>query len=192
RGRLLTATKAYLGGDHQALDAAWLGSGLALVLEEGGLATARDLLDRALASTDPVFRPVALGVIGDSGKEEIGRWILDGFKDSRLRISERQNLIRGVVASPGTQDLGWAWLKANYEALANSGGGIFFASRLPEMVSGYCSVARAEEIASLLRPKLQGKTGALGLERSIERVRSCGVLKEARGAELSAALAKLK
>ncbi len=192
RGQLLTATKAYLGGDHQALDAAWLGSGLALVLEEGGLATARDLLDRALASTDPVFRPVALGVIGDSGKDEIGRWILDGLKDSRLRISERQNLIRGVVASPGTQDLGWAWLKANYEALANSGGGIFFASRLPEMVSGYCSVARAEEIASLLRPKLQGKTGALGLERSIERVRSCGVLKEARGAELSAALAKLK
>lgn len=192
RGQLLTATKAYLGGDHQALDSAWLGSGLALVLEEGRLATARDLLDRALASTDPVFRPVALGVIGDSGKEEIGRWILDGFKDSRLRISERQNLIRGVVASPGTQDLGWAWLKANYEALANSGGGIFFASRLPEMVSGYCSVARAEEIASLLRPKLQGKTGALGLERSIERVRSCGVLKEARGAELSAALAKLK
>ena len=192
RGQLLTATKAYLGGDHQALDSAWLGSGLALVLEEGRLATARDLLDRALASTDPVFRPVALGVIGDSGKEEIGRWILDGFKDSRLRISERQNLIRGVVASPGTQDLGWAWLKANYEALANSGGGIFFASRLPEMVSGYCSVARAEEIASLLRPKLQGKTGALGLERSIERVRSCGLLKEARGAELSAALAKLK
>ena len=49
-----------------------------------------------------------------------------------------------------------------------------------------------EKIASLLRPKLEGKTGALGLERSIERVRSCGVLKDARAAELSAALAKVK
>ncbi|MFN5779578.1 MAG: hypothetical protein ACK44O_08925, partial [Novosphingobium sp.] len=64
--------------------------------------------------------------------------------------------------------------------------------RLPGMVAGFCSVQRADEIASLLRPKLQGKTGALGLERSIERVRSCGVLKDARGTELSAALAKVK
>lgn len=29
------------------------------------------------------------------------------------------------------------------------------------------------------------------MERTIERVRSCGVLKDARGAELSAALAKV-
>lgn len=192
REHVLAATRAYLAGDKQALDAAWFGSGLAAVLEEGGLATAKDLLDRALASTDPVFRPVALGVVGGSGREAIGRWILDELKDSRLRTSERQNLIRAVVASSGTQDLGWTWLKANYEALANSGGGIFFASRLPEMVSGYCSVARADEIASLLRPRLQGKTGALGLERSIERVRSCGVLKDARGVQLSAALAKVR
>ena len=192
REHVLAATRAYLAGDKQALDAAWFGSGLAAVLEEGGLATAKDLLDRALASTDPVFRPVALGVVGGSGREAIGRWILDELKDSRLRTSERQNLIRAVVASSGTQDLGWTWLKANYEALANSGGGIFFASRLPEMVSGYCSVARADEIASLLRPRLQGKTGALGLERSIERVRSCGVLQDARGVQLSAALAKVR
>jgi hypothetical protein len=97
-----------------------------------------------------------------------------------------------VVESAGTRDLGWDWLKANYDRLANSGGGIFFASRLPETVAGNCSAARAEEIASLLRPKLQGKTGALGLERAIERVRSCGMLKDERAAALSAALAKFK
>lgn len=192
RAKLLEATRAYLGGDKQALDGAWFGPGLAALIEEGGLAAAKDLADRALASTDPVFRPSALNAVGGSGQVAIGRWILEQFQDSRLRTSERQGLIRGVVVSGGTRDLGWDWLKTNYDALANSGGGIFFASRLPGMVAGYCSVQRADEIAALLRPKLQGKTGALGLERSIERVRSCGVLKDARGAELSAALVKVK
>jgi len=192
RAKLTEATRAYLGGNKQALDPAWYGPGLAALIEEGGLAAARDLADRALASTDPVFRPAALNAVGGSGQPVIGRWILEQFQDSRLRTSERQGLIRGVIVSGGTRDLGWDWLKSNYEALANSGGGIFFASRLPGMVAGFCSVQRADEIASLLRPKLQGKTGALGLERSIERVRSCGVLKDARGTELSAALAKVK
>ena len=192
RAQVLTATRAYLAGDHQALDAAWYGAGLGAVIEEGGLAAAKDLLDRAMGSTDPVFRPAALNAIGGSGQAEIGRWILGELKDSRLRTSERQGLIGGVVSSEGTRDLGWDWLKTNYESLANSGGGIFFASRLPALVAGYCGVDRADEIATLLRPKLQGKTGALGLERSIERVRSCGVLKDARGAALAAALAKVK
>ena len=191
RAQLLAATRAYLAGDKPALDAEWYGPGLALLLEEGGLETAKDLVNRALGSTDPVFRPAALNAVGGAGRAEIGRWILTEVKDSRLRISERQGLIRGVVTTGGTRDLGWDWLKTNYDALANSGGGIFFASRLPAMLAGYCSAARADEIAALLRPKLQGKTGALGLERSVEQVRACGVLKEARGAALSAALAKI-
>lgn len=192
RAKLLVATRAWVAGERQALDGAWFGPGLAALVEDGGLAAAKDLADRALGSTDPVFRPAALNAVGSSGQPVIGRWVLEQFQDSRLRTSERQGLIRSVVASGGTRDLGWDWLKTNYDALANSGGGIFFASRLPAMVAGYCSAARADEIASLLRPKLQGKTGALGLERSIERVRSCGVLKDARGAELSAVLAKIK
>jgi hypothetical protein len=190
--QLLAATQAYLGGDKQALDGAWYASGLAALLQEGGLEAAKDLVERALASTDPVFRPAALNAVGSSGQPAIGRWILDELKDIRLRTSERQNLIRAVADTGGTRDMGWDWLKSNYDALANSGGGIFFASRLPAMVDGFCSVARADEIASLMRPKLQGKTGALALERAIEQVRSCGVLKDARGAELSAALAKVK
>lgn len=72
------------------------------------------------------------------------------------------------------------------------GGGIFFASRLPQMVGGYCSVERANDIATLMGPKLAGKTGALALERTIERVRNCGALKAARGAEAARAFAQLK
>ncbi|HCF24207.1 MULTISPECIES: M1 family metallopeptidase [unclassified Novosphingobium] len=192
RKKIGDAARAYLAGDTKALDPSWFGIGFEIVVEEGGLAAAKQLAEAGLASQDPLFRPNALGAVATSGKEDIGRWVLDSFTDSRLRRSERLGMIRGVVANKGTRDMGFAWLQANYQDLVAGGGGIFFASRLPGMVGGYCSAAKADEIAAFLRPKLAGKTGALELERTIERVRSCGVLKDARGAELSAAFKKVK
>lgn len=191
RKQLGDAARAYLGGDKAALDPAWFGTAFGIVVEEGGLAAAKQLTEAALASQDPLFRPTALGVVSASGKEDIARWLLDEFNDPRLRRSERLGMVRGVVGSRKTRDWGFAWLQSHYEQLSG-GGGIFFASRLPGMVGGYCSVAKSDEIAAFLRPKLQGKTGALELERTVERVRSCGVLKDARGAELSAVLARIK
>ncbi|MFC0590073.1 M1 family metallopeptidase [Novosphingobium aquiterrae] len=192
RKQLGQAARDYLAGKSDAIDQSWLGLGLGIVVEEGGLAAAKDLADKALASQDSVFRPASLGVIGGSGKADVAKWILTEFQDKRLRPNERLSLIGGVVRTSETRDIGFAWLKSNFDALMNSGGGIFFASRLPQIVGGFCSVRDADEIAALMRPKLAGKTGALELERTIERVRSCGVLKDARGAEASRAFAKLK
>lgn len=192
RRQLGDAGLAYLAGNAAALDPAWFGLALGVVVEEGGLAAAKQVADAALASQDPLFRPAALGAVSGAGKEEIGRWVLDEFTDSRLRRSERQGMIRGVVSASGTRDLGFAWLQQHYAELFEGGGGIFFAARLPGMLGGYCSVARADEIAAFLRPRLAGKTGALELERTLERVRTCGVLKDARGAEISGELARVR
>jgi aminopeptidase N len=191
RQKLGNAAKAYLAGDADALDPSWFGMAFAVVVEEGGLAAAKDLADKALASQDPLFRPEALGAVASSGNPELARWVLDGFTDPRLRKSERLGLVRTVIFTRETRELGFEWLKTNFDQLT-SGGGIFSAARLPAVLAGFCSVQRSEEIAALLRPRLKGKTGALELERTIERVRSCGVLKEARGAELSAELAKVR
>lgn len=192
RAKLLGAAQAFLAGDAHALDPAWYAPGLSAWLEHGGLAAAKQLADKALASQDPLFRPAALAAVAEAGDPAIGHWVLDDLRDPRLRLSERNNLIRGVITTPGTRDLGFEWLKSHFDELANGNGGIFFTARLPGIVAGFCSAARADEIAALLRPRFQGKTGALELERTIERIRACGVLKEARGAELSAALAKLR
>lgn len=192
RKQIGDAAKAYLAGKTDALDRAWLGTGLAIVLEEGGLPKAKELAEKALSSQDPVFRPTVLGVIGGSGKADIGKWVLTEFQDKRLRPSERLGMLGGVISTEETRDMGFEWLKANLDTLTKtSGGGIFFASRLPGVVGGFCSAARADEIAALMRPQLAGKTGALELERTLERIRSCGKLKEARGAEVSRAFSKL-
>ncbi|NCU11723.1 MAG: M1 family metallopeptidase [Sphingomonadaceae bacterium] len=192
RKQLSDAARAYLGGDKAALDPAWFRSAFGIVIEEGGLEAAKRVAELSLSSQDPLLRPAALGSVSASGQPDIARWLLTEFADPRLRTSEKLGLIRGVVGRRETRDFGFAWLKDNYEALSTGGGGIFFTSSLPGLFGGYCSVAKADEIAAFLRPKLAGKTGALSLERTIERVRSCGVLKDARGAELSAEFAKVK
>jgi len=79
-------------------------------------------------------------------------------------------------------------MKAHLDQLLGGSAGIFFGARLPQilgdvLLDGNCGRFR--------RParKFAGKSGALELERTIERVRSCGKLKDARGAELTAAVA---
>jgi hypothetical protein len=191
RKQIGDAARAYLAGDAKALDPSWFGLAFDIVVEDGGLDAAKQLADKALGSQDSLFRPAALGAVSTSGKDDIGRWVLDSFKDDRLRRSERLGLIRGVVGTKGSRDLGFAWLGQHFDEMSASAGGIFTA-RLPGMVNGYCSVAKADELARFLRPRYQGKTGALEVERTIERVRSCGVLKDARGAELSAAFKKVR
>lgn len=192
RAKLTAAAAGFLGGDDKALDAAWYGLAFDPWLEAGGPAAAKLLLEKALSSQDAVFRPAALGALGASGKVETAKWLLDEVKDSRLRLSERLGLVRGVVQTPGTRDFGYAWLVAHLRELMDGGGGIFFASRLPQMLAGYCSVEKADAFARDLRGPMAGKSAELELERTIERVRSCGVLREARGAEVSREIVKLR
>ena len=190
RDALAKAGSAYLSGDVKALDPAWFDAAFRVMIDQGGLNAAKALAEKALGSQNPLLRPAALGAIGSSGNGDVARWVLDSFSDARLRRSERYGLIGGVVTSRDTRELGFTWLQAHSSELFGGSGGIFMASRAPRMVSGFCSAQRADEIAALLRPQLAGKTGALELERTVERVRSCAVLKDKRGAELSAAFAK--
>jgi hypothetical protein len=96
-----------------------------------------------------------------------------------------------VVEAPGTRDFGYAWLRDHLDQLLSGNSGIFFSARLPQMLDGFCSVGRSDEIARDLRPRLKGTAAELELERTIERIRDCGMLRDARGAEVTAEVAKL-
>jgi aminopeptidase N len=191
RGQLAKAVDAYLAGDAGALDPGFFSAAFDAWLGEHKLDGAKTLIDKALASEDPLFRPAALGAISGSGDLPTAKWLLDDFQDKRLRQSEKLNFVRGVVFTAETRDWGYSWMKAHLDELLNGGAGIFFGARLPQILGNFCSVAQADEFDGL-RAKFAGKSGALELERTIERVRSCGKLKDARGAELTAAIAKMK
>lgn len=185
RETLAQATTRFLAGDSTALDPMWYDLGFSTYLSGGGLDAAKHLFDRALGLQDPVLRPTLLGVVAESGDPAIGHWVLDEATDPRLRPSERLNMIRGVIGSGGTRDMGYEWMKTHLDDLLKGAGGIFLAAKLPSMLSGFCSAERADELARDLRPRLAGKTAELDLERTVERVRACGVLKEARAKQAS-------
>jgi aminopeptidase N len=189
--KLAGAVDALLAGDAQALDAAFYGSAFKAWLKPHGLAGAKTLMEKALSSEDPVLRPALLRAVGRSNDPAVAKWLVEDFSDKRLRLSEKLLGISMAIASPKTADQAFAWANANLDSLLKSGGGIFLTRALPQVVSGFCSVDKAKAITAW-RPHFANNSGALELDRAIERVQDCAVLKDQRAAALSAELAKVK
>ena len=192
RRKLHEAAKLYLDGDRSALDPSWYGVALDIYVSRADESELRALLDKALASEDPVFRPAALRSIGSSGREAIARWLLYDLNDPRLRTSEKQALLGAVMSRRSTRDIGYDWIRENLDELISGRNGIFFSSRLPQMFGRFCSVARAGELETTFGQQLAGTPSELELQRVIERVRNCGVLRDARGLEISKAFEELR
>ena len=192
RKQLADAGARYLGGDMAALDPAWFDLAFDAHLERGGLVAAKQLADKALASQDATFRPVALAALGSSGDPEIARWLLEDLREPRLRSSEQRILLGGVMRARTTREFGYRWLTDNLDRLLASNDGIFFTSRLPQLLGGFCSIERAREFARELRPRFAGKPGELELARVIERVRNCGVLHDTMVEAVSAEIAEMR
>ena len=149
---------------------------------------AKMLVEKAMSSEDPDVRAAELGGAAGSGNAEVAKYLLD-LSDKRLRSFDRLMLIGGVVRVPQTRQIGSQWVLANYQKLA-SGNGIFFTSRLPGMFNSQCGAAEAERVEKELGPTvLKANVGLLEYRRMLERVRNCGVLKQAKGAEIAAAIA---
>lgn len=113
-----------------------------------------------------------------------GRWLLGQLDDERLRSGDLLTLLAASSDEPETRQIAFDWMVANYERLV-SGSGIFVASTLPSLPSGFCSVEAADRVEAALRPMvLKHERGALELDRSVEQVRSCGLLRAHRQADL--------
>lgn len=188
QGTLRAAASAYLDGNTAALDTSLLSLALRAHVRQGGQTAAAQLLERAVTSDDSLFRGAALGALGSSGDAQVGTWLLKQMADSRLRPSDRLDLASGLSAEPATRESALQWLNGNFDSLVKQSG-IFSADRLPGLAANQCGAEQARGIETTLRPKvIQYKRGELRLDRTVERVRNCGRLREARGAELAAAL----
>jgi len=190
RKRVQEATREYLAGDRQALDETWIDHGMDLFIVAGGEDAARELVQRALASEDPVFRPAALIAAARSSRPAVAQWMLD-LDDPRLRESERIDVLEGIMARSVTRELGYDWIVANQDRLL-TGSPPSVARRIGGALGQFCSQDRAVRLERELRPAFAGTGGALQLERSIEQVRNCGALFDQLGLEISEEFAKLK
>jgi aminopeptidase N len=189
RTQLAGAAAAYLGGDKAALDQSLYGSAFGAYLGTGGEPARTKLFDVAARSDDTLLRDAAIRALGGTGDAATGAWLIAHLPDPRLRPSDRLSLLRGMTGEPATRDHAFDWLVTNYDMFVKDNG-IFTASSLPALGTGYCSVDKAAMIEAAMRPKVdQYQRGGLSLDRTVEQVHDCGVLKQAHGGDVVAALA---
>lgn len=187
RAKLKSAGDAYLAGDKNAVDPAFLGPALAVVAEEGGLPAAKTLVEKALSSEDGDVRANALGAAAASGHADVANYLL-ALNDKRLRSFDRIGIIGQLIGTPETRDLTTDWIFANYDKLT-SGNGIFITSRLPGMFNSQCTTKAADRVEKTIGPKVMRlNAGVLEYQRMLERIRDCAVLKQAKSGEIAAAL----
>ncbi|MFD2135290.1 hypothetical protein ACFSLT_08755 [Novosphingobium resinovorum] len=146
RKQLGAAAVAYLAGDGAALDPAWFDHAFDLYLYDRDGAAVRTLVDKALASEDPVFRPAALGAAARTGFPAMAAWLLS-LDDPRLRESERRDLLDGIMARSASREYGYGWALSHVGALLGGADGQAVSTRLPQMLGRFCSVAWADRIA---------------------------------------------
>ncbi len=188
RATLTAAAGKYLAGDEAALDPGFIGAALTVIAQDGGLPAVQMLVGKALASEDPVFRQNALGAAAASGHADAATYLLD-LDDKRERGYDRLGLMFGVVQTPETRDLATNWIIANYEKLAAGAGGIFVVSRLPQAFGLQCGADQADRIDAKVGAAVRKtKVGMLNYLRTLESIRHCGVLRQAKAAEIAAAL----
>jgi aminopeptidase N len=189
RAKLKAAAEKYLAGDKKAVDPAFRGSALSVLAEDGGLATAKMLVEKALSTEDPDVRAAELGAAASAGMTDVADYLL-GLQDKRLRSYDRLQLIYGLAETVGTRDYTAKWILDNYDELLAGGNGIFITGRIPGALTYQCGVEQAKRIESVLGPQIQkAQVGTLTFRRVVERIRDCGILKQAKGAEINAAIA---
>lgn len=188
RASLAKAGRAAIAGDASAVDPTFRGLALVAAVQEGGPSVQAALSNALLASQDPLFRAQAANAIGAVANEAQASKALElAFADG-MQALETTGLIGSVARSPAGRIAATRFTEANFSRVLASYPG-FSKRGIINLFSGFCSIADAERVESLLRPRLaEIGGGELELGQAVSGIRRCAALVEAKGAEIAAAL----
>ncbi|MDR6786924.1 aminopeptidase N [Sphingomonas sp. BE138] len=190
RRQLSDAARASVGGDAQALDPGYRAIALLAGVQEVGVPFMDRLRTALIASTDPLFRQQAVRALGGADTPATVARALALSDDVALQPSERLSIMRTLTNRPVGRDAVFARLRQNFDAIAGTVPA-FGRPRLPMLFAGYCSADKAAAVEALFRPKLAVLGGGeLELGQSLDAIRQCVALKDAKGAEIESVLGK--
>ncbi len=190
RTALKAAATRYLAGDTAALAAAYRRSALAVMVQDGGQAVTDRLFAALKASDDPLFRAQAASALGSvEGAAAIAH--VQGLATGDGLISrERTTILAALSYNRAAREATAAYVAANFRRVVESFPG-FARAGVIGFFDGYCSADAAARVEGLIRPNLAVLGGGeLELAQTKERIGQCAALKAAKGAEISAALAR--
>jgi aminopeptidase N len=191
RARLAAAAVAYLAGDSQALDPAFRSVGLRVAVQERG-APFMTLLETALiASSDPAFREEAGGALGSGDTPALAREALKMAFSSDIHPLETLQIFFATAHLPSTRETAIRFSNDNFQRVIDRFP-VFTRPIFVNAFDGLCSTDDVPRIEAYMQPKLHDLGGGeMELEQAKQRIMQCAALKQAKGAEISAALSAL-
>ena len=188
RAKLMSALDAYLAGEAKALDPAYAGMAATIAVNERGVPFAKTLFEKALGSPDPTLRQIAGRAVGASANPEVAKWFLNEFQDERFNARDRLFTVSALLSSPYTRDISTDYLLLHFdEYVKNGGGGGIFSGRAAQMFKVLCSNDQADAVNAKLRAQ-NGAGSTLNIDRAVESIRNCARFRDAKAAEVSAAI----
>jgi aminopeptidase N len=190
RKQLETAAVAYLNGDTKVLDPAFRDCAFSVAVQDLGAPFMQKLRDAMVKSSDPLFRAHATTALAAADTPELTQETVRLAQTPGVQSIERMQMMLGTSLHPGSRDTLVRLLDQNFEQVVESFPG-FARPYVIHMFDGYCSKEDIAKVDAFVKPKLAMIGGGeLELAQAKERIGQCAALKDAKGAEIGAALAK--
>jgi aminopeptidase N len=190
RTKLAAAAEAYLGGDAHAIDPAFRGIALTVGVQDRGAPFMTRVRDAMVNSADPLFRDQASRAIGGADTPALAEAALKLAFSGGVQSIESSKIVIRLSRQPGARDAVVGFADRNFKQVIETFPG---AARpmIIELFNGYCSAGDIARTDAYVKPKMQILGGGeLELAQAKERIGLCVALKDAKGKEIGAVLAR--
>jgi alanyl aminopeptidase len=147
------------------------------------------LLEQAQTHDDPAFRSAARGALARAEDPELIAKLQAALQEGKFQGFEFVSIIFRQMARDASRELTYEWLVNNYDEIVAQLPETYRARILPSLGSTFCSNERADEWLAFIEARADQSPGyERTLAQSIETVRLCAALRDAKADELVAAL----
>jgi hypothetical protein len=157
-----------------------------------GAPFADSVLSAMQASDDEYFIQSAIYAVAGANDDVTLKNLLDMVLTPVIRIGDVRYVFRYMLAEPKGRDVAWAWFKANYSSVLKRlspygmGG-------TPDILQYACDSNAKADLTAFFGPKTSQLTGTpRALKENEDRIDRCVAFKQAKAAEIAAAIKTLK
>ena len=190
REQLSTAADAYVAGDTKALDPAFRAPALEVAVQDLGAPFMKRLHERAVKSTDSLFRLHAAVATGSADTQPLAEEALRIAFAPGMQSMESVRILFSLAKQPNAREPLATFTEKNFKRVMETFPG-FARPRVVELFGGFCSKGDIARVEGLIKPNLaQLGGGELELAQTKEWIGLCAALKEAKKDEIARTLAR--
>jgi alanyl aminopeptidase len=175
--------------DPQAVPESEVTTVLSVGVQELGAPFFERLLEQAVSSDDSVFAGRAFGALARTEDPELVAQLQAAILEGKLPGYEPLYAINRQMARPATTELTYQWIRGNFDAVLELAPEMFRTQFVAGLGQNFCSAERAVEWQAFVESRSDQISGyERSLAQAVESANLCAGLREAKAAELIAAL----